>query len=66
VLNLTWNEIAFVAFLFLIVVVAGYLPRVANALGDFLHGYRTAGGGAQGAAGPLENKDKAAGPADPP
>ena len=49
-LNLTWNEIAFVLFLFLLVWLAGRLPRLGDALGDFLHGYRTAGGKAPSAA----------------
>jgi len=41
VLGLTWNEIGFVAFLFVLVSVAGYLPGLGNAIGDFLHGYRS-------------------------
>jgi hypothetical protein len=43
VLNLTWNEIVFGGFLFLLVFFVGYLPRLGDAIGDFLHGYRTAG-----------------------
>jgi Sec-independent protein translocase protein TatA len=34
----------FVAFLFLLVWVAGYLPRLGDAMGDFLYGYRSASG----------------------
>lgn len=64
-LNLGWNEIAFVGFLFLLVTFVGYLPRLGDAIGDFLHGYRTAGGGGQGESAPPDAKDKAEGKRDP-
>lgn len=41
-LDLTWNEIGFVAFLFVLVWFVGYLPALGNAIGDFLFGYRSA------------------------
>lgn len=43
-LGLTWNEIGFVAFLFMVVWAVGYLPGLGNAIGDFLFGYRSAAG----------------------
>jgi hypothetical protein len=42
VLGLTWNEIGFVAFLFVLVSASGYLPGLGNAIVDFLWGYRSA------------------------
>jgi Sec-independent protein translocase protein TatA len=41
VLGLTWNEIGFVAFLFVLVWAVGYLPGLGNAIGDFLYGFRS-------------------------
>jgi hypothetical protein len=60
VLNLTWNEVWFVAFLFLLVWVVGYLPRLGNLLGDLWYGYKNAGKPPEG---PSAGNDK--GPAGP-
>ena len=40
-LNLTWSEIGFSAFLFLIVYFVGYLPRIGDFIGDVVHGFRS-------------------------
>lgn len=62
-LNLGWNEIAFVGFLFLLVFFVGYLSRLGDAIGDFLHGYRAAARPAEPAH--PETKDKPASKSDP-
>lgn len=38
--DLTWPEAGFTLLLFLLVTVTGWLPRLGNALGDFLYGLR--------------------------
>jgi Sec-independent protein translocase protein TatA len=65
VLNLGWNEIAFVGFLFLLVFFVGYLSRLGDAIGDFLHGYRAAAGGRPAEPAQPETKDKAGSKRDP-
>jgi Sec-independent protein translocase protein TatA len=44
VLNLTPGEIGLAVFLFLLIFGVGYLPRIADRIGDWTHAKRRGGG----------------------